>query len=52
MFWKTQDTNTIVKAYKKVLEQQILEKPMYLEILDKILNPILRNSITMYYQKK
>ena len=51
MFWKTQETNILVKAYKKVLEKQILEKPMYLEILDKILNPILGKSIAMYYQK-
>ena len=41
-----------IVTYKKVLEKQILEKPMYLEILDKILNPILGKSIAMYYQKK
>ena len=52
MFWRTQETNILVIAYKKVLEKQILEKPMYLEILDKILNPILGKSIAMYYQKK
>jgi hypothetical protein len=52
MFWKTQETNKLVNAYKSILEKQILQKPLYLDILDKILNPILGKSIAMYFQKK
>ena len=52
MFWKTQETNKLVIAYKSILEKQILQKPLYLDILDKILNPILGKSIAMYFQKK
>ncbi|MFL2699992.1 MAG: class I SAM-dependent methyltransferase [SAR86 cluster bacterium] len=52
LFWKTQETNILVGWYKKILEKQILERPKYIDIIDKLLNPVLGKSIAMYYQKK
>ena len=50
-FWKSQDTNFLVKLYKKLLERHILKKPIILNQIDKLLNPILGKSFSMYFEK-
>ena len=50
-FWNTQDSNFIVKLYKKILERHILKKPLLIDIIDKLLNPILGKSFSMYFEK-
>ena len=35
LFWKSQETNFLVKIYKKLLEYHILKKPLFLDIIDK-----------------
>ena len=51
-FWNTQDSNIIVKLYKKILERHILKKPLLLDFTDKILNPFMGKSFSMYFEKK
>ena len=51
-FWESQETNPLIKIYKKILERHILKKPFFLEFLDKVLNPILGKSIALYFVKK
>ena len=51
-FWNTQDLNIIVKLYKKILERHILKKPFLLDFIDKILNPFMGKSFSMYFEKK
>ena len=50
-FWSSQDTNFLVKLYKKLLERHILKKPIILNQIDKLLNPILGKSFSMYFEK-
>ena len=50
-FWNSQDSNFIVKLYKKVLERHILKKPLFIDMIDKLLNPILGKSFSMYFEK-
>ena len=52
LFWKTQDSNILIKLYKKVLERHILKKPLLIDQIDKILNPVLGKSIALYFIKK
>ena len=52
LFWNTQDSNIIVKLYKKILERHILKKPFLLDFIDKILNPFMGKSFSMYFEKK
>ena len=52
LFWNTQDSNIIVKLYKKILERHILKKPFLLDLIDKILNPFMGKSFSMYFEKK
>ena len=51
-FWNTQDSNIFVKLYKKILERHILKKPFLLDFIDKILNPFMGKSFSMYFEKK
>ena len=50
-FWQSQDTNFLVKIYKKILEYHILKKPFFLDLIDKIFNPIMGKSFAMYFEK-
>ena len=50
-FWNTQDKNLLVKIYKKILERHILKKTFLLDFIDKILNPIMGKSFSMYFEK-
>jgi len=52
IFWKKQDSNFLVKIYKKFLEYQILQSPKWLDSLEKIINPIFGKSIAFYFEKK
>ena len=51
-FWNTQDSNFVVNGYKKMLERHILKKPFFLDFIDKIFNPFLGKSFSMYFEKK
>ena len=50
-FWKNQDSNVLVKMYKKILERHILKKPALLNLIDRLLNPLLGKSFSMYFEK-
>ena len=51
-FLNTQDSNFVVNGYKKMLERHILKKPFFLDFIDKIFNPFLGKSFSMYFEKK
>ena len=51
LFWSSQDSNFLVKVYKKILEIQILRNPMILRALDNLLNPFLGKSTSFYFKK-
>ena len=51
LFWNSQDTNLIVRAYKKILERHILKKPKIIDSVDKLMNPIMGKSFSMYFEK-
>ena len=52
LFWNSQETNIAIIWYKKFLEMHILQKPKWIELLDKLMNPILGKSIALYFEKK
>jgi ubiquinone/menaquinone biosynthesis C-methylase UbiE len=51
LFWKSQDSNSLVNLYKRMLERHILKKPFFLNLLDKALNPLMGKSFSMYFEK-
>ena len=50
-FWKSQEKNILVQAYKKMLERHILKKPFISNSIDKLMNPIMGKSFSMYFEK-
>ena len=50
-FWKAQEKNLLVKVYKKILERHILKKPRIIDNIDKLMNPIMGKSFSMYFKK-
>ena len=52
MFWKNQDNNWLIGIYKKILEKHILEKPYLIDLIDRLFNPILGKSLSIYFEKK
>ena len=50
-FWKSQEKNLLVKVYKKILERHILKKPRIIDNIDKLMNPIMGKSFSMYFKK-
>ena len=50
-FWNSQDSNILVKFYKKILERHILKKLIVIDSIDKLLNPLMGKSFSMYFEK-
>ncbi len=51
LFWNSQDSNILVNFYKKILERHILKRPIVIDTIDKLLNPIMGKSFSMYFKK-
>ena len=51
IFWDTQETNWFIGIYKFFLEKHILEKPLYIDLIDKVFNPFLGKSLSLYFEK-
>jgi SAM-dependent methyltransferase len=45
------DTNLLVRGYKKLLEIEILKNPLPLRLLSKLADPLMGNSVVMYFTK-
>lgn len=50
-FWKTQDTNPIIKAYHRFLVWDLMDKPRFTRVLERLLNPLVGKSVVMYFKK-
>ena len=51
MFWKTQDNNWLIKQYHKFLVWDLMDKPAFTRVLERLLNPIMGKSVVMYFKK-
>lgn len=52
LWWKTQDSNPIIKLYHRLLVWDLMEKPWLTQTLEKLLNPIMGKSVVMYFRKE
>jgi len=52
LWWKTQDQNSLIKMYHRLLVWDLMEKPWLTQTLEKILNPIMGKSVVMYFRKE
>jgi ubiquinone/menaquinone biosynthesis C-methylase UbiE len=51
LWWKTQDSNSLIKFYHRLLVWDLMEKPWLTQTLEKWLNPIMGKSVVMYFRK-
>lgn len=51
LFWKTQDSNWLVRQYHRLLVWDLMDKPWLTRTLEKLLNPLLGKSVVMYFRK-
>ena len=52
IFWKTQDSNWVIKQYHRFLVWDLMDKPVFTRTLEKILNPIMGKSVVLYFRKE
>jgi len=52
LFWKTQDSNRLIKQYHRLLVWDLMKQPWLTQTLERLLNPICGKSIVMYFIKK
>ena len=52
LFWKTQDSNWLIRQYHRLLVWDLMERPAFTRTLERLLNPLLGKSVVMYYRKE
>lgn len=52
LFWKSQDTNWLIKQYHRFLVWDLMDRPLFTRTLERALNPILGKSVVMYFRKE
>ncbi len=51
LFWNTQDSNWLVAQYHRFLVWDLMDKPAFTRVLEKLMNPIVGKSVVMYFRK-
>ena len=52
LFWKTRESNWLIRQYHRLLVWDLMEKPAFTRVLERALNPLLGKSIVMYFRKE
>lgn len=51
LFWDTQDDNWLIKQYHRLLVWDLLDRPAFTRILERLLNPLIGKSVVLYFRK-
>lgn len=51
LFWKSQETNGLIKLYHRLLVWDLMDKPWVTRVLESLLNPIMGKSVVLYFRK-
>lgn len=51
LFWQSQDQSKLIKWYHRFLVWDLMDKPTFTRLLEKILNPAMGKSLVMYFVK-
>ncbi|ROR98823.1 methyltransferase family protein [Sinobacterium caligoides] len=51
IFWKTQESNRLIKLYHRFLVWDLMDKPWLTRTLERCLNPLLGKSVVLYFRK-
>jgi ubiquinone/menaquinone biosynthesis C-methylase UbiE len=50
LFWKSQDSNSLIKIWHRLLVWDLMEKPWLTRWLERGLNPLIGKSVAMYFR--
>lgn len=51
LFWRTRESNPLVRLYHRMLVWDMLSAPRVTRILERLLNPLLGKSVVLYYRE-
>ena len=51
LFWKTRDSNWLIRQYHRLLVWDLMERPAFTRVLERMLNPLVGKSVVMYFRK-
>lgn len=51
LFWESQDQNWLIAQYKRFLEWDILERPLFTRSLERVAAPLMGKSVALYFTK-
>lgn len=51
LFWKTQNSNWLIKQYHRLLVWDLMERPALTRVTERVMNPVLGKSVVMYFRK-
>lgn len=52
LFWDTKEDNWLVAQYHRFLVWDLMDRPAFTRILERLLNPIMGKSVVMYFRKE
>ena len=52
LLWDRRDTHPVVRAYQRVLEWDLMKRPLLTRVMESMLNPVLGKSIAMYFERR
>jgi SAM-dependent methyltransferase len=52
LFWDSKEDNWLVAQYHRFLVWDLMDKPAFTRILERLLNPIMGKSVVMYFRKE
>ena len=52
LFWDTKENNWLVSQYHRFLVWDLMDRPAFTRILERLLNPIMGKSVVMYFRKE
>lgn len=50
--WDNQDNNWLIKQYHRFLVWDLMDRPLFTRLLERLLNPIMGKSVVMYFRKE
>ncbi|MFV0276685.1 MAG: methyltransferase domain-containing protein [Parahaliea sp.] len=52
LFWRTRDSNVLVRQYHRLLVWDMLQKPALTRTVERLLNPLLGKSVVLYFRRE
>ncbi|MEM1111961.1 MAG: methyltransferase domain-containing protein [Pseudomonadota bacterium] len=50
LFWKSQDSNWLIRQYHRLLVWDLMERPTVTRVLERLMNPLMGKSVVMYFR--